>query len=161
MHYRLDGPKRAKKRHSLNPHVQPKTRGVCLVVARGFIWAPARLCCVRGSVLYQSGCLNQRNLCTSSVGRFLRQRRRRSSRDGTRSLCLTCVNAVGSIIDQDVQHPFVDNWNNLYFQPCTCCCILEDIVNGLKFAGTCCSSAFFPNFTHKTVCGIAYFKSNN
>ncbi len=86
----------------------PKTRGpesgsrsALIVVAHVFSWPPARLRHMRGGVgrrisLISSpsgrlaACPNQRSLlCTSSVGMLVRQRRRRSSTDGTQSLHLT------------------------------------------------------------------------
>ncbi len=49
------------------------------------------------------------------------------------SLRLTCVQVAGAVIVQNAQHPFGSNSNRLYFQPCTCCCILEDIVHVRRF----------------------------
>ncbi len=85
----------------------PKTRGpeigsrsALIVVAHVVSWPPARLRHVRGGVgrrrsLISSplgrlaACPNQRSLlCTSSAGMLVRQRRRRSSTDGTQSLRL-------------------------------------------------------------------------
>ncbi len=86
----------------------PKTRGpeigsrsALIVVAHVFSWPPARLRHVQGGVgrrmfLISSpsgrlaACPNQRSLlCTSSAGMLVRQRRRRSSTDGTQSPRLT------------------------------------------------------------------------
>ncbi len=86
----------------------PKTRGpesgsrsALIVIAHVFSWPPARLRHVRGCVggsrsLISSpsgrlaACPNQRSLlCTSSAGMLVRQRRRRSSTDGTKSLRFT------------------------------------------------------------------------
>ncbi len=77
------------------------SRSALIVVAHVFSWPPARLHHVRGGVERRralisspSGRLvvrpNQRILlCTNSAGILVRQRRRRSSTDGTQSLRLT------------------------------------------------------------------------
>ncbi len=56
-----------------------------------------------------------------------------------------------AVIGQELQHPFVGNWNKLYFQPYTVSCILQDNVNAIIFAASRCSQAFF-QFHSQVVC---------